>query len=644
MKDPNTTITMTATYVAARRTTATSNVIVKVNAREALRTGYISDDPNFDDYVLCPTEVVLGELKPDLDKVGVLREFLPVFDHIVYKGEAADIVAKQMARYDEVLALSKAENEKKAKPSENPPRDTLAIEDLGNVQSTSPETKQAVRETRERKERSRKERPVVELHAKYRLTREAHEAALVNNICTSTTQSIDFNVDAEEAIRAGYATLDGRFSIGDMGSTFSKLEPDLEKEGVVRRPSRDEFDHILTASDAVSIVTKEMKRYDEVLAVSQKVQELKVKNQSTAVVLVGAYLLTEEAHKNLALSGTETTRIQHVPVVLDAKEAVRTKYATIDKYGHIILLGSDQTLFQEIKPNPRRLETIRYIPSSMKEFDHILSVEEATKIVTDEMVRFDEVLAASKAEGEAITKEREETWAKERAASKALEEERQKVKNGFLAELNCYMPRIVAGEPCVIDSNEHGTPVWFKIDGKGIDVRYDLLDSQEREMVKKTLSDERRKRADAEIAAWIKEHGSPRLKKAVEAGILWQIRGAYRSERLAIELPGWMFLSDEKQDHISDRLNPSENEIDAFIEAKKRWPEGDVRLSSVRIFKAPASEGWFRSFLVMKCPFHNALIGLHLNENDVSLAERVEASSENANEPMSEIKEAPLEK
>jgi sulfur transfer protein SufE len=883
MKDLDATITLTATYALANETFEkfqsrgwmthqTQYVVVKLNAREALRTGYISDDPDCDEYGFCPTSIVLGELKPNLDKVGVLREVLPVFDHILHQDEATEIVLRQMERYDEILALSKAENEKKqkAKPSENSPRVTLVgrylltPEALRTVHGLYPDimvhdlypeireqtvlisvdAKEALR-TRYVNEKNEynefvlcklepdlekeakvlrgpkipefdhilseeeaaeivtnemarynevlsvsliynnkkqtpakshsKKRPVVELHGKYRLTREAHDAALVNNLCAMMIRSIDFNVDAEEAIRTGYATLDGgsgrgdedltfsklepdldregvvrrsslnefdhiltaseaativtnemkrynevlglsqkiqelkaksqsamvvkkypivelrgkywltseaheainlygsalqiiefnvdaeeairtgyatldgKFGRGDEDSTFSKLEPDLNREGVLRRSSRNEFDHVLTASEAATIVTTEMRRYNKVLTVSKKVQELKAKNQSTAVVLVGVYLLTKETHEKLALSGVQTSRKQHVPVVLDAKEAVRTKYATINECGHVIPLGSDQALFQEIKPNPRLLETIRYIPSSMKEFDHILSVEEATKIVTDEMARFDEALAASKAEGEALTKEREENWAKERATSKALEEERQKSKNAFLAELRCYMPRIVDGDPCVIDSNERGMPAWLEMDGKRIDVRYDLLDSQECEAVKKTLLGEWRKRSDAEITSWIQEHGSPRLKKAVGAGLLSQIRGAYRSERLEIELPEWMFLSEEEQDHIKERLNPSEDEIDAFVEAKKKWPEGNVRLSSVRVlFKAPAFEGW-ASFLVMKCPFHNALIGricLHSNENDAAGVEAAETSSkpENPKNPSDEIKEDPLEK
>jgi hypothetical protein len=721
MKDPDATITLTAAYTLTDEAykklcdegcniSQIRYVDVRIIAREALRTGYISDDPNRDEYVLCPTEAVLEDSRTDLDKVDVLRGTLPVFDHIIYEYEATELLSKQIKRHDEVLALAR----EKQKIPEGPSvlligRYLLTKDALRTARVLKPDTlqkqtvlisvdaKEALRTgyinekneyddfvlcdlrpdlttgvgvfrerripkfddilseeeatkivtnniarydevlavsvtawtpTEEQAASPDKKRPSVALCGKYRLTHDSYSTISVNNPCVIMIQNILFKVDAEEAARTGYASnarspdgsiLYGQFNWGDEDLTFSELEPDLDRVGVIRKDPLRVLDHILTATEAAAIVTNEMKRYDEVLGVSQKIQELKDKNQSTTVVLVGKYFLTKEAHENLALSGIKTARQQRVPVVLDAREAIRTKYARIDENGCIVSLDSEQALLQRIEPNELYSDTIRY--EQIKEFDHVLTVEEATKIVTDEMARFDEVLADSKAKAEICARKIEEIKAKEKAEKQILDESRQKSKNAFLAELNCYMPRIVAGEPCVIDSNEHGTPVWFKIDGKGIDVRYDLLDNQECEAVKKTLLGEWRKRADAEITAWIQVHGSPRLRKAVEVGLLSQIRGAYRSERLAIDLPGWVFLSEEQQRHIKVRLNPPESAIDAFREAILKWPEGNARLSSIRILqKPPAFEDW-APFLVMKCPFHNALIGLLLNDRADAIEE-----------------------
>lgn len=85
--------------------------------------------------------------------------------------------------------------------------------------------------------------------------------------------------------------------------------------------------------------------------------------------------------------------------------------------------------------------------------------------------------------------------------------------------------------------------------------------------------------ARAEMIFWIRDHGSERLKKAVEANVENQCRGVYRDERLALELPGWQWLDDDAE--ISDARNPSEAALDALLEARRSQGE-KVKLCKVR--------------------------------------------------------------
>ena len=81
----------------------------------------------------------------------------------------------------------------------------------------------------------------------------------------------------------------------------------------------------------------------------------------------------------------------------------------------------------------------------------------------------------------------------------------------------------------------------------------------------------RRRRSQVDEAAeWVAEHGSARLKKAVEANVLEHSLGAYRDERLALERPGWMWVAQVDSKAMEKvAVNPSEEALTALLEARK---------------------------------------------------------------------------
>jgi hypothetical protein len=78
--------------------------------------------------------------------------------------------------------------------------------------------------------------------------------------------------------------------------------------------------------------------------------------------------------------------------------------------------------------------------------------------------------------------------------------------------------------------------------------------------------------AAAEATTWIRAYGSERLRKALALGVAVEtLAGAYRDERLATELPGfvWDGAATEKESTI---INPSMEALIALEEARKISP------------------------------------------------------------------------
>jgi len=76
---------------------------------------------------------------------------------------------------------------------------------------------------------------------------------------------------------------------------------------------------------------------------------------------------------------------------------------------------------------------------------------------------------------------------------------------------------------------------------------------------------------ERERAAWIAEHGSDRLRKALALGLADQVNRTYKDERLALERPGWR--REEDSEDRAGAIEPTEEALAALEEARKQWPD-----------------------------------------------------------------------
>lgn len=74
----------------------------------------------------------------------------------------------------------------------------------------------------------------------------------------------------------------------------------------------------------------------------------------------------------------------------------------------------------------------------------------------------------------------------------------------------------------------------------------------------------------SEQEAWIKAHGSERLRKAVQLGMLDVCQGVYRDERVHEKFPGWLCGVGAK---FSPILNPTLPELDLLGHVRKSAPD-----------------------------------------------------------------------
>jgi hypothetical protein len=81
-------------------------------------------------------------------------------------------------------------------------------------------------------------------------------------------------------------------------------------------------------------------------------------------------------------------------------------------------------------------------------------------------------------------------------------------------------------------------------------------------------------------ARWIEKHGSERLRKASALGLLAESVGVYRDERLAVELPGWVWQGE--RDKVSPIFNPSEPALDLLAKVREQFPMAKLVSVSVR--------------------------------------------------------------
>jgi hypothetical protein len=78
---------------------------------------------------------------------------------------------------------------------------------------------------------------------------------------------------------------------------------------------------------------------------------------------------------------------------------------------------------------------------------------------------------------------------------------------------------------------------------------------------------------NAERAAWISEHGSPRLKRMLAEGV--RLNNTYLDERLAAERPDWKYYEDICGEEKGIR-DPEQAVFDALDEARKVAPDARV--------------------------------------------------------------------
>jgi hypothetical protein len=87
---------------------------------------------------------------------------------------------------------------------------------------------------------------------------------------------------------------------------------------------------------------------------------------------------------------------------------------------------------------------------------------------------------------------------------------------------------------------------------------------------------EANRRREAELtkaAAWVKDKGSSRLRKALAANVLTESLGAYRDERIEAERPGWQWWRKTRDPAVKPIINPSEEDLDSLLVARELDPD-----------------------------------------------------------------------
>lgn len=96
-----------------------------------------------------------------------------------------------------------------------------------------------------------------------------------------------------------------------------------------------------------------------------------------------------------------------------------------------------------------------------------------------------------------------------------------------------------------------------------------IAEEEERQRVER----ENGEREEAERLAWIESHGSARLRRCVEEEI--EHGAIYRSERLALERPGWEFY-DQIPGTLDDARNPPAKAFELLDEARLCDPDATL--------------------------------------------------------------------
>ena len=298
---------------------------------------------------------------------------------------------------------------------------------------------------------------------------------------------------------------------------------------------------------------------------------------NVTVIITASYDLTESAHAALVLAGTPTTRTQTISIEVDAAQAVAAGIAQI---------RDDGAVKQSTNEHGQRYllsgKADWHTSDNWSRYDHVLTVDEA-------IVAYQATLAAL----ETAKRERDENAKRERDENDAR---LAAVKTVLLSgELDCeYIDTSVDPETIkLLDRVRGGEKIRIarcsEDDKRALKARAreNVRLREERSTAYKATEEAKkeaaRARFSAERDAWIADHGSARLKKAVATGMVEASHGTYRDERIALELGAdWRHLDTVKHD-FRECINPSEMELDALAAARARWTDDglDVTLECV---------------------------------------------------------------
>lgn len=155
--------------------------------------------------------------------------------------------------------------------------------------------------------------------------------------------------------------------------------------------------------------------------------------------------------------------------------------------------------------------------------------------------------------------------AKKAAEDKYVDEKRAEVLAGVLPDLNLYYAR---------NAEIEAMPEYRRLKAEA--EAQEAAKKAEREAAAKAeteAAEAAKAAAKAEREAWIRAHGSPRLRRCLEEGIAHA--GIYRDERLAAERPGWNWDTEGTNE---DPINPPEAAFAMLDEARKTAPAAKLTL------------------------------------------------------------------
>jgi hypothetical protein len=307
------------------------------------------------------------------------------------------------------------------------------------------------------------------------------------------------------------------------------------------------------------------------------------------VKLTCRYELTQAAREALALAGTPTERYQVIEIEVDAADALKRGLATVTDAGVIL-----QDLYGGCYYGGARGETwpLQYGHSAGDtgpwQADHVLTADEAA-------ARYEQAWQTSCADA-AVERAKEEAKEQAKAAhiARAVELLRTTPPSQWVY---CAYPEDVTPNP----GPDHVTVV---IDELPPEVRALVSQEKSRRTEEKKAQEEARAAAEAaDRAAWIDQHGSDRLKKARAAGV--KCEGIYRSERIALDLPGWEYweIDVQTEDKHGEIINPTEAHLDALLAAREMHPQQTVDLWSIWDSIIDREDRVYATVIQMACPW-----------------------------------------